>query len=365
MPEKIIKWKFEIGQHIYDETRDFIITNRKEGYRNNGHYIRLYQIHCNKCGFDSGEYYRGGVYHKEWWVGEFDINRVDYRGKNKPLKCPCCSKCITVPGINDISTQAKWMIPFFKDKEDQFKYVPSSPIKVKMVCPHCNTEKELKCFDLYHPHTLKCKCKDSTSLPNRVAYSIFKVLEKEGRIESYIDEYKPSWCTDSGYRFDNYFIVDKKEYLIEIDSNLGHGRDTYCNGVNTDVIGKERDKQKDLLAKQHGISLIRIDCPDLYEVDYYKECITKVLSSIIDFSNLDWNEINYQIAYVNKNKIISDMYTSGMSIKEISRKTTKAEAYIKEKLRFGQKYGWVKKPIIEDHRQNYYWENYFQEKRRT
>ena len=75
-------------------------------------------------------------------------------------------------------------------------------------------------------------------------------------------EYSRDWCgsgTRKAYSYDNYFEVNNKKYIVEMDGGLGHGKRTYKSSKK-DTNGIKRDIIKDNLAKEHNIEIIRVEC---------------------------------------------------------------------------------------------------------
>lgn len=279
----LIKWKYDVGDHIIDKNRNLTITNVKK--INNK---KMYQYKCNQCSFDCGEHYIGGEFFKEYWTEE--------RHLTNGHGCICCSNKATVPGINDIPTTDPWMISYFQGgKEEAKKYSRSSGKKIFPICPDCNNiqSKQVVINRIYNYHSIGCTCSDNISYPNKFSYAFLRQLP----IYNWIPEYQPDWLKP--YFYDNYFEYNDKKYVLEMDGGIGHGNIEY--GTNKkDICGKERDDYKDYLAIKHNIEVIRIDCTKS-DITYIKENILKSnLNNIFDLQNINWLECD---AYALKNFI--------------------------------------------------------------
>ena len=329
----LIKWRYDIGDKVID---DIFIIGRK--FENSTQY---YKITCNKCGFKSQGYYvvknKELKYYEEYWVD----SDVLYTKKG----CPCCSKksSIVVPGINDIATTDFWMIDYFVNKCDSQKYSSGSNSDILMKCKDCNHERLYKLSRLKEYGHLPCSCNDNYSLPNKFSYFLFKDMVG---IENYKREYNPDWLKP--YYYDNYFEYNGKKYVVEMDGGLGHGKKIFGSSQK-DIEGLKRDKIKDKLAKSHGITVIRINS-EKSDLNFLKENTIKMLSGIIDLSNVNWEYV-YQNAtsnmvkrvceYANQhysfigNKLVESKY-----ITEISHKFDIANLTVVRFLKVGRGLGW-------------------------
>lgn len=109
-------------------------------------------------------------------------------------------------------------------------------------------------------------------------------------------EYNPKWCKylfESKLKQGRYdFYIPSMNLIIEMDGGLGHGKDNNRNGQTAEE-SKHVDNEKDRLANEHGIEVIRIDC-DYESVEkrfgYIKENImkNKKLNILFNLNNIDW-----------------------------------------------------------------------------
>ena len=66
---------------------------------------------------------------------QFEKNRKELWSRN--TGCPVCKSFKVVKGYNDIATTAPWMIKYFSNKDDAYKYTMKSSNKVLTKCPNC------------------------------------------------------------------------------------------------------------------------------------------------------------------------------------------------------------------------------------
>ena len=337
--EFYIEWGYEIGQRIVDDKRDITIIDRKRIKDSQGYLIKTYKYHCNICGFDCGEHYFTGERIDEFWVTEYDLKRKDKRRSN----CSCCSSSIIVPNINDITTLAPWMIDFFigdtyeEKKNNAKKYSANSGQIIDMQCPDCGRIiKNKKIVSVYKTHNLTCVCNDNISYPNKVSFYLLEQLSDQ--LKHYEREYSPEWIKP--YKYDNYFILNNdKEYILEMDGELGHGNKKYGGGQ--DIEGIKRDKYKDQKALEHNITVIRIDCKKS-ELNYIKNNLLLSLSDILDLENVDWNNIELN-ARKNLYKMVCDYYNENketFNIYDAMDKFKIGKTTIYRIFKNGKKFGW-------------------------
>ena len=92
-----------------------------------------------------------------------------------------------------------------------------------------------------------------------------------------------------------FISKDNKKYIVEMDGGLGHGNRTYTKSDKSKDELLDIDKIKDLLAKEHDIEVIRINC-DYGSNDRYSfilnEVLNSKLSSILNLSLIDFKKSN-------------------------------------------------------------------------
>lgn len=170
--------------------------------------------------------------------------------------------------------------------EDGYNLTKTSSERVKFKCKNCDnvfyaTPRQMIKNKNSCPH-----CSDSISYPNKFMYFLLRELGVDFQREYTIPNYS--------YRYDFYFEYLDKKYVIEMDGAFGHG---VFDTPNT-TIGEQLviDMEKDVLANQYGLIMIRIDCKytDMKNrFDYVKESvINSKLGKILDLSFIDFKQID-------------------------------------------------------------------------
>lgn len=283
---KEISFKYCIGEHICSEKQNFIITDTfiKETFRKNGEArkYKYYNYTCLDCGWNNGTIEEGNL--------------------DAGYGCSCCNGRTVVVGINDITTTAPWMIPFFQGgKEEASKYTCSSNKKIYPKCPDCGRVKTklMTINSINQKHSIGCYCSDGISYPEKFIYKLL--------IDNNIDFIKELSSSDlkwvGEYRYD--FYLKKYNVIIEV-----HGMQHYkdCSGwnQNTNTLEEQQkiDEDKRTLATNNHVSdYIILDCRYSEQ-----ECIINSIkkSNINKYINLD----NYDFTKCGK-------FASGNLLKEI------------------------------------------------
>lgn len=181
---------------------------------------------------------------------EWDINSGYAMRHN--IQCPVCRNFKTVSGVNDLATLHPELIKYFKHKK-RAKIVNSGAKALEeMVCPYCGNEKKISPRQLVKNGFGCQECSDGISYPNKFCRAFLKQLP----ISNLIFEYNPGWIKPK--RFDNYFEYNGKKYILEADGGFHFQDNTYTNESCFDA--KLKDLEKEKIAAEHDISVIRIDC---------------------------------------------------------------------------------------------------------
>ena len=259
-----IKHKLNIGDQIYTNNRKFIIVDICLKIDTKGHKWCYYIYKCEDCGYVS-----------------YSRPMAESNLITQQCKCACCSSTVVVPGINDITTTAAWMIPFFPQGEEQAqKYTCHSSKKITMLCPFCGrlSKNKVQISNLYANKGFLCVCKDGISYPNKFMYNLLEQLNIK-----FITEYSPKWIGKKAFDF----YLQELDLIIEMDGSLGHGKKKWSGG--NDSIGFYTDMKKQRLAAEHGIDVIRINS-DYSNKQYLKEQIYKTrLPYYIDLKKVDFD----------------------------------------------------------------------------
>lgn len=282
---------FDIGDIVKGMVVKNVFSKKRNGY--NWH-VKMYTVQCltDKCVFD---------------IAEAELDKL--------VKCPVCSNKRVVEGINDIATTHPWMVQYLKNKDDATKYTAKSGKTAICICPICGKERTTT-FEVLHRYGFRCNyCSDKISYPNKLMTAVLIQLENNGVIESYKREYKSDWM--QGRFYDHYFILDNKNFLVEMDGGF-HYRDNTYTGRSVSYT-KEIDGIKDKLAASNGFELIRVDCN--YDTiknrfGYITKNIKLSMDGVLDLSQIDWNCCE-NFAASNLVKEICELYSNGVNRKEL------------------------------------------------
>ena len=244
---------------------------------------------------------------------------IPYNTLYNGTKCPVCThKCIgNEPDYRNSIWASEYREYFsrYMSEEQMKSYMPNSTIKVELRCPKCGHMKKITPVDLLHYGFGCLYCSDGVSYPNKFARALVEQLP----VFNVQNEYSPDWCIINGNRcrYDIYFEYNNQKYIVEMDGELGHGNRTYDNLK--DVDGALKDKEKDDLAKENGINVIRIDSK-ISEKNYIKNNILKSkLCNLFNLDNINWEYCN-EMALSSNIIEAARLWNNGLSIKSISKK---------------------------------------------
>lgn len=207
----------------------------------------------------------------------------------KGQKCPVCQNKKVVKGINDIATTNPEFLKYFCDITDAYKYTVKSGKTINFKCPKCGTVKKMRIYNLYYNGFTCPKCSDGISYPNKFSRSFLEQLP----ITNVKYEFRPTWAKQ--YFYDNYFEYNNTKYILEMDGSFHYKDIKFSSTSHSDLEKVQfKDSEKDFLAKQNNIVVIRIDSRNSNK-DYIKDNIYKsLLSQIFDLSIIDWDLCDLQ-----------------------------------------------------------------------
>lgn len=245
--------------------------------------------------------------------------------------CWYCNGKAPIPNETDIATKAAWMIPYLKDKTIAYKFKPGSNYRTIFKCPDCGYEKDLSIKDVT-TYGFKCSvCNDKLTKPNKFLRALLKQLP----VDNIIYEYHSEWTKNRKY--DVYFEIDHKKYIIEMDGDQHRLNTTWSTLERQNAIDKEKEK----LAYDNGVHLIRIKAK-IYDyeswIEQFKSC---EIGNFIKDSDVDWNKC-IEYAESNLTKEMCDYINSNpdATLKDVSEEfgicRNTASAYLK----IGTKLGW-------------------------
>lgn len=203
-------------------------------------------------------------------------------------KCGCnvCAGKKVLKGYNDMWTINPSLAKLLANPEDGYKYTQYCNKSIDWRCPDCGNIIENKKINNINKNGLSCpKCSDGISYPEKFMFNVLEQLNI-----NFIYQYSPEWIKPK--RYDFYFKLNNKEYIIEMDGGLGHGKKDNKMSGQTKEESKAIDDYKDKNANEHNIEVIRIDCyynkNDRFE--YIKNNIlnSNKLNNFFHLSKIDW-----------------------------------------------------------------------------
>ena len=207
-----------------------------------------------------------------------------------------------------ISVTNPELVKYFANINDTFKYSAYSSHKVDMICPICGTIKKQR-ISMLTSYGFGCPmCSDGISYPEKLMFNILH--QSKLNFKNQITCATPGFeWIEKKYRYDFYIDVENNKYIIELDGHM-HSTDRFesCEAI------RNIDIQKDILAKEHGLSVIRIDCA--YSTmsnrfEYIKSnIVNSKLNEFIDFSLIDWAEA-CKYASGSNVKLAADAWNNG------------------------------------------------------
>lgn len=221
---------------------------------------------------------------------------------------------------------------YVRDPDDALKYSSTSGRSIYWVCPYCRYEFKHRIID-FNRRSFSCpRCMHGHYFPNRFMRSILDCLQVDFEAEYSFYDVKQ-------YKFD--FFIPSKHILIEMDGGF-HYCDNYKNGCSLSEQQKI-DASKDLVAIDHGIKLIRIDCnyKDMVtRTDYIKNKILESeLVNIFDFNNLDFNECARKCMLPTHISICKDWNDGIQDINALCSKYQLNRVTVRKYLKFGASIG--------------------------
>lgn len=246
--------------------------------------------------------------------------------------CPVCSNKAVLKGVNDMWTTNPKLAKLLANSEDGYKYTRCSGKTVDWICPNCGSIIKNKQIRNVLFQGLSCKfCSDGISYPNKVLSNLFLQLDI-----ALITEYSPNWIKPK--RFDGFFVLNNKKYIVEMDGALGHGNKIHSKSKMTVEESKELDNYKDKMAEKHSIEVIRIDC-QISDINYIKNnIICSKLNDLFNLSNIDWNKVHIDSLKTNVIEVCK-LWDLNNSVTDIFNKLHISRTAIRSYIRKGEKCG--------------------------
>ena len=333
-----ISRKFIKVNKVYDKPKEFVIlSNKNYKYEvddiistTNSSVKVLKQIRISREKMSKGK--KETIHEKGYLVQcikdgyEFEMLET---ALSQNCGCPVCSNRKVIKGINDVTTTHPEIAKLFENIEDAYTTSYSTAKKFRFKCPRCG---HVKLDDTNHIHYFgfSCpNCSDGISYPNKFMAKLLSDINVD-----FDREIKFDWCTypcfidSTKMDYGTYdFVIENQKLIIEMDGGLGHGKRVMSTiSHNRRKISLEetvyRDKMKDLLAKENGYHLIRIDCEYPSDIEerfkiVKNNILESELSKIFDFSNVDFEEIDNFCLNDSYVIDVAKLWNDGLSAKEI------------------------------------------------
>lgn len=302
---------------VGDVINGIIITEQCYLTTKYGHKRKAYKYKCPICGYDCGEYYKSGIFHKEHMITESNLSNG--------AGCAVCSKNgFVVAEINSIHAQTPELEKFLKYTEDALKYTPRSNQKLECICPHCGKEYLRSCAKVLE-FGVPCVCGDGFSYPEKFIFDVLQQLKTNFKPQYYLN--------NSMFRYDFYLI----DYNIILEVN---GIQHYKQKWERDEI--KNDKNKKEFAFSCGFTndnYIVLDCRES-NLNFIKDSILhSKLNEIFDLNNVDFIKSS-EFATSNLVKIASELWNQGKSVRDISDNLKLHKHTIISYLKQGNDNGW-------------------------
>lgn len=320
------EFKYNIGDVIKDSSRELEIIDRycvnKEKKKNGRTYSlneKWYKYKCLKCGNEDSV--------------------VEYSLHSQNCGCNAChiSSRKIVKGVNDISTTAPWMVPYFVNPNDAFIYNRCSKVKTKFKCLDCGRIYEKSIHLVYASHGVACACSDGWSYPNKFMYSLLEQIGVDFTPEKTFD-----WSKNRIY--DDYIEYNGLKIITE-----QHGKQHYDRPIRDSRSleqEQENDELKQNLALNNGIDYyFVIDCRESNK-EYIKENICK--SGLLDLLNVNQDDIDWEqcSAFATSNivKAVCDFLNKNpsMPIDDVATHFKFSKKTVYRHQRLGKQNGWIR-----------------------
>ena len=270
---------------------------------------------------------------------EWNVFPSSLTGK-KHSGCPMCNGGTNtiIVGVNDMWTTNPELASLLADPNDGYKYTQSTSKKVPWRCPDCNNITKPRRISNVRNQGLFCEhCSDKRSLPNRIMYNLLSSLDIP-----FDDEANFDWCKfeledQSKYGiYDFYFEKDNQKYIVEMDG-YWHKNDNLMSGQTADE-SKYIDDEKDRLAYENNIHVIRIPCIPSRTNVIKENILNSELSNIFDLSSVNWNSCFYKSIKSMAKEVCLD-YKNGITITELAEKYKRDKCTIMKYLDYGTEIG--------------------------
>ena len=317
MVEQKIKYNRNHWHEVGDIVNGLIITEQCYKQEKDGKVKKAYKYKCPICGYDCGEYYKKGIYHKEHMVTENNLAHG--------AGCAVCSKNgFVIPSINSIHAVEPEMEKFLKNKDDAIRYAPKSDQKIACVCPDCGKEYVRSCFKISE-YGVPCICGDGFSYPEKFMFEVLRQLQVNFKPQYYLNK--------SMFRYD--FYLTDYNIILEVNGIQHYKQKWERNEV-------ENDARKKDFAFSCGFTddnYIVLDCRESNLQFIKKSILNSGLNCVLDCSLIDFVKCA-EFASHNLIAEASKLWSAGKNIQEISQEMLLDKHTIISYLKQGNDIGW-------------------------
>lgn len=213
-----------------------------------------------------------------------------------------------IQGENDLYTTHPEYVKYFVNEEDSKRTSYGSNKKFLMKCPECGYEK-LQTVNRLISQGFACQCcSDGISYGEKFILNL--LIKLNIQFITQLNKKHFEWCDK--YRYD--FYVPKFNMIIEVNGQQHYKKSFETCGGKTLKEEQENDEIKKEIALKYVDKYVVINALKS-ELNQIKNSILKELD-FIDFSNIDWNEIDLKSRKSILIKVC-DYYKNGMSVNEI------------------------------------------------
>lgn len=252
--------------------------------------------------------------------------------------CPYCSGRKPTKDTCIINTHP-YIKNYLFDINDGYKYSSGSHKHIKFKCPDCGNIRQLEIKSVISQGFSCTVCSDGLSYPNKFARAFLSQLP----VINLIHEYSPFWA--GRYSYDNYFIYDNEQYILEMDGEFHYKSQQLGNHTLENQI--EIDKIKDKLAEQNGIHMIRIDCR-IPNLEYIKDNIlNSKIANLFNLNSIDWVKCE-KYAVKNLTKEVCEYYQNNkkdLTFDELGKIFSISPFTASKYVKSGKTIGWIKNDI--------------------
>lgn len=254
----------------------------------------------------------------------------------------CCSECngvrqgsnaIVLKGVNDIATTQPHLVKYLVKPEDANRYMGNSNKKIKVKCPMCDYEKEMK-IDTLAGFGFGCpRCSDGLSFPEKFIRNLLEQTNITFQTQITLDNGKTKYD----------FYIPFLNIIIETHG-IQHYKPSFERYGGRSLKEEQfNDKYKRELALKNGIKYyVVIDCRKS-SLDWIKNSV--VNSRLIEILDLNKDSINWQECAVKATnslvKEVCDYFKNyGGTTAEIASIFGLGKTTVGRYLRRGDEIGW-------------------------